>query len=738
MTSDAASEAFLLLRSIDVLVSMPDETLRDVASVMSPVSIEKGDVLVRLGEVADALFVIAEGELEVRLPSLEGEVVVATLGRGRGIGEMQMVSGGTRTATLVALCPTRLYRLARPDFARFASFSPAALAAVVERVRQRTQEAQIASLLPVVVAGLDAAALDALRSRVAWIELRRGERLFAQGDVGDAWYIVASGRLEIVIADAEGRERTVGEASRGDSLGELSLLTEEPRAATVWAIRDTALLRIGRLDFDQVVVNQPAVMLNIVRSLGRRLAEQTRAKPPRGFGQRFAVVGARPDVPTAEVARRLADGFAKLGATLLVNPTRLAALGVMDNAATIDDNHPAWIRFVAWLDEQDLHYDHVVLEGGPDGQAWTQRAVRQADHVLLVATASADPSPTPAEVALDEATRPRGARRTLILLHPDGSRRPSGTARWLDCRVIDGHQHVRMDRDGDFGRVARLLAGKAVGLALGGGGARGFAHIGVIRALTEAGVPVDMVGGTSMGSIIAGMHAMGLGHDEMVTLNESLIRLKPFVEFTLPIIAMLRTRRIERTAKMAFGEIAIEDLWINYFCVSASLTSAQMVVHERGPVWEATRASGALPGVAVPMLLSAGLLIDGGVVNNLPGDIMRTRCRGDVIVVNVSPDEDRSFALDRIPGPWEVLWSWINPFRTSMSVPTVLHIIMRTATLASADRARAVERDADLYLRPPIDNFGLLDFDRIREIVDVGYRYAVGVLSLWRKPPPPS
>ena len=512
-------------------------------------------------------------------------------------------------------------------------------------------------------------------------------------------------------------------------MGELALLTGEPRAATPWAVRDTALIRVGRDAFERCVEQSPTVMLSLIRTLGQRLRDRSKRAAPRGFGQRFAVVGARPDVPIAMVAARLHAAFLTLGTALYVSPERLAAFGVMDNAATINDRHPGWIRFTTWLDEQDSLFDFIVIECLPDagsdaGPAWNQRCVRQADHVLLAACVADPPEPTPEEIALDQATRPRGARRTLLLLHPDGAKRPQGTARWLAFRNVDGHQHLRLDRDGDFGRLARLLAGKAVGLALGGGGARGFAHIGVIRALEEADIPIDWIGGTSMGSIIAAMYAMGLNPTEMVTLNEAIIRLDPFREFTLPIIAMLRTRRIERSAKMAFEETAIEDLWIPFFCVSASLTTARMIVHESGPVWQATRASGALPGIAVPMLTPEGLLIDGGVVNNLPGDLMRARCRGKVIVVNVSPDEDRTFAIERLPSPWAVLWSWIHPFRLSMSVPTILHIIMRTATLASADRARTVERDADLYLRPPVQEFGLLEFHRIGDIVEAAYGYA--------------
>jgi NTE family protein/lysophospholipid hydrolase len=486
-------------------------------------------------------------------------------------------------------------------------------------------------------------------------------------------------------------------------------------------VRDTTLIRIDREDFEQIVVKRPEVMLAIVKALAKRLKAQGRSAP-RGFGQHFAVVGNRPGVPVGEVASRVTAAFGALGRALLVNPESLAQAGVMDNAGSIADDHPAWLRWLAWLDEQDQVYDYVVFEGGDEGAAWTTRCVRQADHVLLVARADdPDPAPTGPERALEEATKPRGVRRTLVLLHPDGATPPTGTAAWLEQRKVDGHLHLRLDRADDFGRTARILAGRAVGLVLGGGGARGFAHIGVIKALREAGVPVDWVGGTSMGSIIGGMVAMELPADEMVHRNEAIVRMRPFTEFTVPVFALLRTKRIERAARTAFGTTRIEDLWLPFFCVSASLTTARMVVHERGPVWEATRASGALPGITLPVLMGGAMLVDGGVVDNLPTEVMRSRCRGKIIAVNVSPDVDDAFVAERLPTPWSVLASWLSPMRRALRVPTIVHVMMRTATLASADRAREAERQADLYLRPAIGPYGLLEFERIRDIVDVGY-----------------
>ena len=154
-----------------------------------------------------------------------------------------------------------------------------------------------------------------------------------------------------------------------------------------------------------------------------------------------------------------------------------------------------------------------------------------------------------------------------------------------------------------------------------------------------------------MGSIIAGQYAMGLDPNEMVELNGRITRLKPFNEYTLPFISLLRTRKIEQAAQLSFGERNIEDFWLPYFCVSTNLATAAMVVHDRGPAWLATRASGSLPGIALPVVLGNQLLVDGGVINNVPADVMRQRWNGAVVAVNVSPREDLSFNLSAFPSP---------------------------------------------------------------------------------------
>jgi NTE family protein/lysophospholipid hydrolase len=299
---------------------------------------------------------------------------------------------------------------------------------------------------------------------------------------------------------------------------------------------------------------------------------------------------------------------------------------------------------------------------------------------------------------------------------------------------VEKHFHVRPGDAGDFRRLARLMTGRGVGLVLGGGGARGYAHIGVIRALEEAGVPIDMIGGTSMGAVVAAAHAMGLDYREFLSTTRRLLKKhRPFHEYTLPIVSLLRSRRLDRFLHEAYGDARIEDLKVTFFAVSSNLSTAEVAVHDTGELWAAVRASMSVPGVAVPVVVDNNLLVDGGVLNNLPGDVMRRLCSGTVIAVDVNEKNDLLVddSCTPIPSPWKIVWSRINPFARPINVPSILSIMGRTSLLGSILKRNEVAREVDLYLNPPVGRFGILDNDALEEIAEAGYRYAKERIADW-------
>ena len=442
-----------------------------------------------------------------------------------------------------------------------------------------------------------------------------------------------------------------------------------------------------------------------------------------------------PEVPLTEFAIRLAASLSDFGPTLHLNSKLLdGLLGISDMAQKSEDDIYD-IRLTDWLNEQEARHRFIIYETDGDVSSWTKRCLRQADRILLLAQASSTPAAGEIETRLlHKNSGMTSARRSLVLLHPHGNRLPCGSKQWLDIRQVENHYHVRWDTEADFSRLARFLTHSAVGVALSGGGARGFAHIGVIRALEEAGIPIDMIGGTSMGAVISSQYSLGWDVETMIRLNKKeFAEVKPFREYTLPIISMIRSRRLEYLIKKHCGDIQIEDLWMNFFCVSSNLSTAQAVIHQEGPLWKAIRASVSLPGILAPVIYGNNLLIDGGVLNNLPGDIMRELCGGVVIAVDVGTDEDLTVSCQNIPSPWHLLWNRVVPFKEKVNVPTIIDIIMRSTVLNSIHKKSAVKMEADLYLRPPVDRFKMLDFQAIDKIAKAGYLYSKEKVTDWKK-----
>jgi predicted acylesterase/phospholipase RssA len=647
-----------------------------------------------------------------------------------------LVLGGPWTATVQAESSCLLYRLRRAALDALTDHPDSLLEPLVGLIRSRMGRAQLAEVLPSFLGPLSPRELDELEKNVHWLTVQQGEALFRQGDPVDGWYIVMSGRLTVLRRDELGDLKGMWEVGRGESVGELGLLSGGLSVGTPYAVRDTELIRFSPEGFHALLDRYPLALKKLMRTLIQRIATQHTPGHQRASTRYFTIVPTGVSGPAAAFARAFREELATLGPTLYLGAQELSTLGVLHGVAHLPDSHPRWLRFTSWIEEQGPRHAYVVLETDASLTPWTRRAVRLADHIVLVADARATPEPGRIEVGLLAAhdhDRLR-ARRSLVLVHPKETRLPSGTQAWLSCRQLDGYYHVRAGDPGDLARVARILSGRGVGLTLGGGGARGYAHIGVVTALRELGIPIDMVGGTSMGSVIAGQVALGLSHAEMIDLNLRFMSRKPFSQYTVPMIALLNARRLQEGMQMAVGDTRIEDLWINYFAVSTNLTTTEMVVHNRGPLWESVRASVSLPGMLPPFVRGMHLLADGGVINNLPGDVMRERGSGSVIVVNVSSADDLRFPPSGIPSEWEIFWNKVLPFTQLIPVPRIMGILMRTLLLASTNRTALVERDADLVLKPPMDAYGLLEFGKIHDIAEVGYRYTLEAASRWSGP----
>jgi predicted acylesterase/phospholipase RssA len=365
---------------------------------------------------------------------------------------------------------------------------------------------------------------------------------------------------------------------------------------------------------------------------------------------------------------------------------------------------------------------------------WTRRCVAQADHLVLVADAAADPQLTELERVLVTERRVPHQHVSLVLLHAPGVARPVGTAAWLAARDVDQHLHVRRGAADDLDRLARHLAGRAVSLVLGGGGAKGFAHLGVVRAMRELGIPIDAVLGSSMGAPLAAAVAIATPDDELVGFVAHLYR--RILDYTLPVSAMVSARRIVRALEAGAGDRDVADTWLPFRCVSTNLTRSRTVVHRQGPLTLALRASLSIPGVLPPVPFGEDLLVDGGVLDNLPvGLARRENPTGTVIASDVAPALGPRARTDY--GPYvsgtKVLLRRFTPGLAAPKVPPLMATLMRSLMVSAAEQRDRVKAAglADLHLEFELKGVGLLDFDACAPVAERGYQEALPALTRW-------
>jgi predicted acylesterase/phospholipase RssA len=582
----------------------------------------------------------------------------------------------------------------------------------------------------------DDALLHDLESDLEWVVLPGGETLFSQGDPGDALFVLIRGRLRVTARRSDGAEHVVAEVGPGEAVGEMAVLTGEPRSASVHGIRDSELVRLSRAGFDRLAARHPEVLRRIAKIEVNRLRHMNTGVRPAAPPVAICLVPAGHGTVSPEFAPRLVAALARHGAALHLNRATLdRALG--RGTADTAPGDPANDRIVAYLDEQESRFRRIVYEADAAPTPWTDRCLRQGDRVVLVGSADGDPSLNDVERTIFARGLSIVARKDLVLVRTSAETLPSGTAAWLLPRRVEAHYHAGLDSPADFDRLARLLTERAVGVALSGGGARGFAHIGVIRALQEASVPIDVVGGASMGAVIAAQLALGWDVDRMIrSTRAGFVDARPLIDYTLPIVSLLRGRRFERILAAMFGDLQLEDLPLTCFCVSSNLTTGETMVHERGTLRRYVRASTSVPGLLAPVPDQGSLLVDGGLLNNLPADVLLRTCRPEnVIAVNVNPraelgaDEEYGESLSA----WRLLWRVAAGFGRPSRVPSIHAILERTTMLGSVRQAAEMERGlVGLYLHPPTDDVGLFDVKQIEKIAEVGYRYARERIPAWR------
>ena len=543
------------------------------------------------------------------------------------------------------------------------------------------EKSQLFRLLPEEV-------LDLVKARLSEVTIGAGDWLMRKGDAGDALYIVDAGRLEVVRGEQAGvapedddQLSVLRVLGPGATVGELALVTGDVRSASVRASRDSSLLRLGFDDFRDLIESAPAFAHALTAALGRQLQVSG------GFPEDAPATKTIAVVPLAEGIN--SDAIAQ---------AVLAAFDSGEDVAVLRRDSVEQGDAVAWgraLDELEQEHDWVILVAEHTASDWRRFCVRQADRLICLAP----PQRPPAERLMP---RLRGCE--LVLL---GENHPAAIAdAWLDLLRPRARHRVRAGarRNDDLERVARRVTGRSLGLVLGGGGARGFAHLGVLEAFEENGIAVDRIGGASMGGIVASTFAFGLNAQQRRQAVKGFFAARVRHRYQLPPrSALARPEAALETMHGVFGDQQIETLPIDLFIVAADLIAAEMVVQRRGSIADAAMSTVSIPAILPPRRANGKLLVDGGLIRNLPIDVMADMAEGPVVAVEVGGRFEPPPGHDGAP-----------------ALPAIGETLMRSVMLGSAAAGSSVVARADLLLEPEVSGMKMMAFGEIDHGIAIG------------------
>jgi NTE family protein len=552
---------------------------------------------------------------------------------------------------------------------------------------------------------------ERVQEETMWFSLPGGQTLFSAGDRSEQLYFVRAGRLGAFRREQGHEIQFLGVIRPGEPAGEMSLIADAPHSADVVALRDSEILAVPREVFFEACEADTSVMIELAKLMMLR-SRQAVTRGGVGEPSVFGFVSLGQSGALRPLVERLAREIVRLGYTV-------TTIGAEAQTAPTE-----------WFSDVERTHDFVLYVAEVADAGWRQVVARQVDRLFRVARG--DRNPPKAEAAVDVPS-PLQAQQLvdLILLHSTDTVRPSGSEVWADAAKPARLFHLRRDNDGDIQRIARVLTGQSVGLVLSGGGARAYAHVGAVRALRERGVPIDFVGGVSMGAVIAAGVAMGWDDEEMERrIKEAFVDTSPLADIAIPILAMTHGLKVNERLAHHFGDTHIADLWLPFFCLSSNLTTGAYQMHRRGLLRRALRASISLPGILPPSTDDQNVLVDGAVMKNFPADVMRASQLGPIVGVDVTTG--RSITADDVARPASVWrWIWSGEWKRG---PPIVSLLMRAATVSTSRDITAARAATDVLVLPEVSKVEIRDFSAYGPAVAEGYRAMIEALDKLDRP----
>ncbi|MCC5918227.1 MAG: patatin-like phospholipase family protein [Cryomorphaceae bacterium] len=587
----------------------------------------------------------------------------------------------------------------------------------------------IQNVLKPVFGSISESQWDSIKDLVSWKFVKGGEKIISQGATSDCIYFLVSGRLSAVLEGEDGQMTKLGEVAAGQSVGELGVFTKEKRSSSVFAIRDSVLIQLDELGLKKFLSLFPNLVFGIMQTIVRRSTQQLGKDNSSAPGRVISLLVEKSGSLTKTFLSEIKTEIQKSGTCKTIDASTFYNVTGVTPKDLNGDDPLVNARVQQFFDQAESDHDFVFIISTPDEPAFFEQSTRQADMYFVIKSFSDNPTPTVLEKKLYTGHHQLQTTH-LVLLHADGKTKPENTARFLTDRNVHLHHHVRMDRKCDMARVVRYISGNAVGIALAGGGAKGMAHVGVYLALKDKGVPMDYICGTSAGSIAGAFFAMDLEEDEVMRSANRIAKFIPTKRKNMnffPFISLLKGKDLDKFLHELYGDINIEDLWINFSCMSANLSEKTAREISHGRLDKATRASISLPGLFPPAVDGNNLLLDGGILDNLPISTLEKKNINRKIIVTLHKFKSYKLDYDRVPDSVEHIKNKVTGRR--IKVPKFASIIMEAMVLSNYDKYKEAIQRCDLHIEPPVQQVGFLAWDRHLETIEQSRKYTDKKLS---------
>jgi NTE family protein len=582
----------------------------------------------------------------------------------------------------------------------------------------------------------DEAILNDIENQLIWLELEGGKILLKEGDEGDSLYFVLSGRLAATKKDDKGNEKKIGEVIRGETVGEMAIFTGEKRYASIIAIRDSVLVQLSKQLFEKVISAYPDVALNVTRLIIERF-KNNQVKKTQNNAVNLCFIPIHDTINFETIINQVYDYLSKEENTFFVDEVVVEKSGYLiakdenTELATVENK-----KLIQWLNNLEAQHDFMFFScKATSSSNWVNKCSRQADHIVLIADASQSYDLQDIE---DQVLKLTNINISLALVHPSDTILPRGTIKWLNARPsVNQHFHIRQGSSKDLFRMARILTGNATGLVLAGGGAKGFAHIGVYKALEEYKIHIDYIGGTSIGSMMGAIIALDIPSQKVAEFAKKGTLHKPSSDLSFfPFISLVKGGNIKRMVKDTFENFCgrpdsdLSDTWIPLYVVASNYTKSEQTTFFKGGLAKILLASAAIPGVFPPVIINGEIYVDGGTFNNFPADIMRKLPMKKVIGVDFMLDKIRQLTLEDMPSNMDILKSkFVGRLRNKFSVPGIGSIIINSTLMYSNAKRHETKNYLDLHFNPDVSKYGLTAWKNFEKIFEKGYLNAIEVLE---------